>query len=88
MLVAASAWEGLSAELSSAAFGFQSVVSGLTASGWTGPEYQAISAAASPYIGWLAAANAQADYAAQPVRAAAASLPTSTHKPNGNGRRG
>jgi PPE-repeat protein len=72
MLAAATAWNGLSDELGSAAASFTSLTSGLTASGWQGPASAAMAAAAAPYAGWLRAAAAHAGGAAGQARSAAA----------------
>jgi PPE-repeat protein len=68
---AASAWDGLASDLSSAASSFRSVVTGLTAGPWAGPASMAMAAAAAPYVGWLSAAAGQAEAAAMQARAAA-----------------
>ncbi|SON59545.1 PPE family protein PPE34 [Mycobacterium simulans] len=68
MLQAAWAWDGLAAELGSAATSFTSLTSGLTDQAWQGPTSQAMAAAAAPYAGWLSAAAAHADNAAQQAR--------------------
>lgn len=60
MLDAAVAWDGLAAELSSAADSFSAVTSGLAGQAWQGPASAAMSAAAAPYSGWLSAAAARA----------------------------
>jgi PPE-repeat protein len=73
LFTAAAAWDGLAADLSSAASSFQSVVTGLTGGAWTGPASMSMAAAASPYVGWLSAAAAQAEAAgAQAIAAATA----------------
>ncbi|MCV6985413.1 PPE family protein, partial [Mycobacterium shinjukuense] len=64
MLAAAAAWEGLAAELGSAADSFASVTSGLAGQAWQGPAAVAMAAAAAPYAGWLSAAAARAAGAA------------------------
>ena len=51
MLAAAAAWDGLAAELSSAAASYRSVVSGLTGGAWLGPASVSMAAAAAPYTG-------------------------------------
>ncbi|MGB9307424.1 MAG: PPE domain-containing protein, partial [Mycobacterium sp.] len=53
MLQAASAWDGLAAELGSASSSFSSVTSGLVGEAWQGPASAAMSAAAAPYSGFL-----------------------------------
>ena len=51
MLSAAAAWDGLAAELGSAADSFSSVTSGLAGQAWQGPA-SAMVAAAAPYSRW------------------------------------
>ncbi|AMC75166.1 PPE family protein PPE62 [Mycobacterium tuberculosis] len=58
MLAAAVAWDGLAAELGSAASSFGSVTSDLASQAWQGPAAAAMAAAAAPYAGWLSAAAA------------------------------
>jgi PPE-repeat protein len=71
LFVAASAWDGLASDLSGAASSFQSVVTGLTGGPWSGPASASMAAAATPYVGWLSAAAAQAEAAAAQARTAA-----------------
>jgi PPE-repeat protein len=71
MLAAASAWEGLAAELGVAAESFVAVTSGLTGQWWRGAAAAAMSAAAAPYAGWLGVAAANAAGAAGQARAVA-----------------
>ncbi len=59
MLAAAVAWDGLAAELGSAASSFGSVTSDLASQAWQGPAAAAMAAAAAPYAGWLSAAAGQ-----------------------------
>ncbi|WP_152038370.1 PPE domain-containing protein, partial [Mycobacterium tuberculosis] len=54
MLAAAAAWDGVAAELTSAAVSYGSVVSTLIVEPWMGPAAAAMAAAATPYVGWLA----------------------------------
>src|SRR5271163_4710371 len=61
MIAAAEAWQGLAAELHSAANSYQSVVSGLTAGSWSGPSSASMAAAAASYTAWLTATAAQAE---------------------------
>jgi PPE family/PE-PPE domain len=74
MLSAARAWDGLAAELQSAATSFGSVVSGVTSGPWQGPSAAAMRAAAGPYVAWLTAATARADQSATQLRASAAAF--------------
>ncbi|MBS9535294.1 PPE family protein [Mycobacterium sp. M1] len=71
MLAAAAAWEGLAAELHSAAVGYGSAVSDLS-DGWHGPSAESMAAAATPFTEWLAATAAQAEQTATQAIAAAA----------------
>lgn len=52
MLQAAAAWDGLAAELGTAASSFSSVTTGLTGQAWQGPASAAMAAAAAPYAGF------------------------------------
>ena len=72
MLTAATAWDGLAAELQSAASSYGSVISGLTDESWVGPSSTAMEAAATPYVAWLNSAAGQAEQTASQARAAAA----------------
>ena len=64
MLAAAAAWDGLAAELRSAAASYASVISGLTAGPWLGPASASMAAAAGPYMAWIGTTAAQAERAA------------------------
>ncbi|GFG75998.1 putative PPE family protein PPE30 [Mycobacterium botniense] len=75
MMAAAAAWDGLAAELQSAAASYGSVISGLTAT-WQGPSSAAMAAAAAPYVAWLNTTAAQAAQTAAHVKAAAAAYET------------
>ncbi|OBK19422.1 PPE family protein [Mycobacterium asiaticum] len=68
---AAAAWEGLAAELAASASSFDSVIVGLASGPWAGPASVSMAAAATPYVGWLSDAAAQAQLAAGQARAAA-----------------
>lgn len=68
---AASAWDGLAANLSSSASSFHTVVSDLAGGAWTGPSSVSMTAAAAPYVEWLIIAAAQAEVAALQARMAA-----------------
>ena len=76
MLTAAQAWQGLAAELHSAASSYQSVVSGLTAGPWLGPTSASMAAAAASYVAWLNATAAQAEATAAQAKAAASAYQT------------
>ncbi|MGA9677247.1 MAG: PPE family protein, partial [Mycobacterium sp.] len=64
MLAAAAAWNGLAAELQSAASSYRSVISALTSGPWLGPSSTAMAAAAAPYVAWMSATAGQAELAA------------------------
>jgi PPE-repeat protein len=76
MLAAAESWQGLAAELHSAANSYQSVISSLTAGPWLGPASASMAAAAASYIAWLNAAAAQAEETAAQAKAAASAYQT------------
>jgi PPE-repeat protein len=72
MIAAAEAWQGLAAELHSAANSYQSVVSGLTAGSWSGPSSASMAAAAASYSAWLTTAATQAEETAAHAKSAVA----------------
>ncbi len=72
MLAAASAWDGLAAELQSAATSYGSVITGLIDDSWTGSSSMAMEEAATPYIEWLNTAAGQAEQTASQAKSAAA----------------
>jgi PPE-repeat protein len=72
MMAAASAWDGLAAELGSAASGYTSVITELTSSPWLGPASRSMLAAATPYVAWLSTAAVVAEEAGNQARSAAA----------------
>src|SRR5246127_5751181 len=72
MLAAATAWNGLAAELQSTASSYESVITGLTDDSWTGPSSMAMEDAATPYVVWLNAVAGQAEQTAGQANAAAA----------------
>ena len=76
MQAAATAWNGLAAELRSAASSYGSVISELSDESWTGPSSTAMSAAATPYVAWMNTAAGEAEQTATQVRAAAAAYQT------------
>jgi PPE-repeat protein len=75
-MAAASAWDGLAAELSSTAAGYTSVITELTGSPWLGPASRSMLAAATPYMSWLSSAAGLAEAAGSQARAAAAAFET------------
>jgi PPE-repeat protein len=69
---AASAWNGLAAELQSAAQGYETVITQLAGDEWMGPASASMASAAQPYVTWMNTTAAQAEQAATQARAAAA----------------
>jgi PPE-repeat protein len=69
---AATAWNGLAAELRSAASSYGSVISELADESWTGPSSTAMAAAAVPYVAWMNTAAGEAEQTATQAGAAAA----------------
>jgi PPE-repeat protein len=76
LMAASSAFNNLSAELSSNAASYESVISQLTGSEWTGPSSEAMAASAQPYITWLDTTSAQLRVAATQATASAAAYET------------
>ncbi|MCV7428456.1 PPE family protein [Mycobacterium montefiorense] len=71
MWLAAAAWDGLGAELTSAAAAYRSVVSGLTVEAWMGPASMSMRAAAIVFASWMSTTAEQVKQAARQARAAA-----------------
>src|SRR6202035_2807626 len=76
LTAASSAFSNLSAELSSNATSYESVISQLTGSEWQGPSSEAMAAAAQPYITWLTTTSGQLQQAATQAIASAAAYET------------
>src|SRR5579875_3554981 len=76
MLAAATAWDGLAAELGSAARAYESVVSGLASDEWTGPASESMAGAAAPCVAWMSTSAVQAEQTATQARAAATAYET------------
>src|ERR1700728_457755 len=76
LMAASSAFNNLSSELTSNAASYESVISQLTGSEWTGPSSEAMSAAAQPYIAWLTTTSGQLQEAATQAIASAAAYQT------------
>src|SRR5581483_10074705 len=72
MLAAATAWDGLAAELQSTAASYRSVIAELSGGPWRGPSSAAMASAVEPYIEWMTASGAQAEQSASQAKAAAA----------------
>jgi PPE-repeat protein len=72
MLAAASAWDGLAAELQSTAASYRAAISELTGGPWLGSSSASMAAAAAPYLDWMTTTAGQAEQTATQARAAAA----------------
>ncbi|MHA7651798.1 PPE family protein [Mycobacterium sp. ML4] len=72
MYSAAAAWDGLAAELDSAAGSFSSLIRQVTTSAWQGESSRAMTEVALSYTQWLAGAATQAGGAATGAKAVAA----------------
>lgn len=72
LLAAASAWDGLAAELYSTADGYRSIISDLTGEEWLGPASISLAAAVTPFIEWMSVTAAQAERIADQATSAAA----------------
>lgn len=75
MIAAATAWDGLSAQLYASAAAYTSVLSGLRTV-WRGPSSMAMATAAAPLVAWLTATAVQAEQTAAHVRAATTAYET------------
>jgi PPE-repeat protein len=76
LLVAASAWKSLAAELRSTALSYAAVLTALTEEEWHGPASAAMAAAALPYVAWLDTTAEHSEQAATQAEAAAAAYET------------
>ena len=74
MLAAAAAWDGLAAELHSAAASYHSVVSGLTGGPWSGPASASMAAVAASNVAWMTTTADQAEQTGAQAKAAAAAF--------------
>jgi PPE-repeat protein len=74
LTTAASAWNALAAELSSAAAGYGNVVTQLSSEEWTGPASANMASAVSPYVEWMTTTSAAAEQAAAQALSAAAAF--------------
>jgi PPE-repeat protein len=72
MLAAASAWDGLAAELQSTAASYRAAISELTGGPWLGSSSASMAAAATPYLDWMTTTAGQAEQTATQARSAAA----------------
>jgi PPE-repeat protein len=74
MMVAATAWDELAAELGTAASSYNSVITELTSAPWVGPSSTAMVSAVVPYVSWMSTAAGLAEESASQARAAAAAF--------------
>lgn len=72
LLAAATAWDTLATDLTSAAISVGSMISGLVGGSWLGTAATTMAAAAAPYVTWLHATAAQAAQAGGQAKAAVA----------------
>jgi PPE-repeat protein len=72
LLAAATAWDGLAADLHSTATSYGSVISELGAGPWLGAASAAMTAAVAPYVAWMRSTATQAEQTAIQAKAAAA----------------
>jgi PPE-repeat protein len=71
---AASAWNGIAAELSSAATACDKVITQLVSDEWMGPASASMASAAQQHVSWMSTAAAQAEQTATQARSAAAAF--------------
>ena len=76
LMGAASAWNGIAAEMSSGAMGLNAVITQLAGEEWLGPASAAMVSAAQPYLEWMTTTAAQAEEAAGQAQSAAAAYET------------
>ncbi|MCV7196174.1 PPE family protein [Mycobacterium angelicum] len=76
LVLAATAWQGLAADLHASASSFDSVVTALATGPWSGAAATAMAAAAATYVSWLSSAAAQAAGTAGQAQAAATAFET------------
>jgi PPE-repeat protein len=75
-MTAASAWNGVAAELNSAALGYDNIVTTLASEEWLGPASAAMASAVQPYVAWMTTTAGQAEQAAVLAQSAAAAYET------------
>lgn len=76
MMAAASAWNGIAAELNSAALGYDQIITQLAGEEWLGPASASMASAAQPYMQWMTTTAGQAEEAAAQAQNAAAAYET------------
>ena len=76
LLEAATAWDGLAADLEATATQYQTAITNLTTGQWLGPSATHMATAAEPYIAWMQATAAEAAQTGAQAKAAAAAYGT------------
>jgi len=76
LMGAAAAWNGLAAELTSAAMGYDQIVTALSSEEWLGPASASMASAVQPYVQWMTTTAGQAEEAATQAQSAAAAFET------------
>jgi PPE-repeat protein len=76
LLEAATAWDGLAADLEATATQYQTAITNLTTGTWLGPSSAHMAAASEPYIAWLQSTAAEAAQTGAQAKAAAGAYQT------------
>ncbi|MCV7438873.1 PPE family protein [Mycobacterium seoulense] len=76
LTAAASAWNGLAAELNSTALGYDKVITALSSEEWLGPASASMAQAVAPYVAWIRTTAAQAEQTAAQMLSAATAYET------------
>src|SRR3984893_5283165 len=76
LLEAATAWDGLAADLEATATQYQTAITNLTTGTWLGPSSAHMASAAEPYIAWLESTAAEAAQTGAQAKAAAGAYQT------------
>jgi PPE-repeat protein len=76
LLEASTTWDGLAADLESAATQYQTAITNLTTESWLGPSSARMATAAAPYIAWMQSTAAEAAQTGAQAKAAAAAYQT------------
>jgi PPE-repeat protein len=76
LLEAATAWDGLAADLEATSTQYQTAITNLTTGTWLGPSSAHMASAAEPYIAWLQSTAAEAAQTGAQAKAAAGAYQT------------
>ena len=76
LMAAASAWNGVAAEMTSGAMGLDAIVMALSGEEWLGPASAAFASAVQPLVEWMTTTAGQAEAAAAGAQSAAAAYET------------